>query len=141
MIPFTRRELANAWRVAIAAAEGIRRSNAHRLLLFYAAECGLKAVYLRRVNKDVLEAQIAEDLKHDVNRMLTLVRAGRDLFLPDSYRLAAVRGSDGNSVPRNFGCSSLNQAWRYGGVLVQPTDSDVESKLQEINLWIAKEIA
>lgn len=140
MIPFTRRELAGAYRSAVAAATVVTRQNMHRLLLFYAAECGLKAVYLRRQNMDVLEGAIADAVKHDLNKILSQLRASQDLFLPAEFRLSPVQ-IGGASVTRHFSCGALNQAWRYGGTLTQPSDGVVEQRLSQIISWISKEIA
>ena len=51
MIVFTLREFKRAWRDASSAYDNCtKKTNAHRLLLFYAVETGLKAVVLRRNN-------------------------------------------------------------------------------------------
>ena len=47
-ILFTDREMENAWRENRLASCHQPRSNGHRLLLFYAVECGLKAILMRR---------------------------------------------------------------------------------------------
>ena len=72
MIPFTRRELLRAWNMATKASSSLYRNNAHRLLLFYAVECGLKATYLKRNNLDPLDSQTAAPIMHDLNRILGL---------------------------------------------------------------------
>ena len=139
MIIFTRRELVNAWRGAQSASQIATRTNAHRLLLFYAAECGLKAVYLKRSNVDLLEGEIGGQLKHDLNKVMALLRIGKDLFLPTTLALNSVQKA-GVAIDRRCSPDNLNQVWRYGGVLRAPDDVSVEEKLDEINAWIAKEI-
>ena len=57
-IPFTDRELTRAWRdlssVVNSQPIGIRQ-NPHRLLLFYAVECGLKAIWLKRQGRTLFD--------------------------------------------------------------------------------------
>ena len=50
MLPFTRREIEKAWRQNLKVSEVENRENPQRLLLFYAVECGLKAVIMKREN-------------------------------------------------------------------------------------------
>lgn len=140
MIVFSQRELTRAWKRAREAANKLPRSNAHRLLLFYAAECGLKATYLKRQNQDLLDSFIGEALKHNLNRVLDRLNVGAQLKLPDDLQLQSLRGKDGAMMARHCSCGDLNQVWRYGGELVQPQDSEIEIQLEKINEWIAKEI-
>lgn len=61
MIQFTRREIEKAWREnLLASSSKTPRTNPHRLLLFYAVECGLKAILMRRRQRDCTDASIAE---------------------------------------------------------------------------------
>lgn len=59
-IPFTNRELVRAWRNSLDVSKSEQRTNPHRLLLFYAIECGLKAAYLKQINKTVIDSDIAQ---------------------------------------------------------------------------------
>lgn len=70
-IPFTDREIENAWRGNWRASCTVARTNSHRLLLFYAVECGLKAVLMRRKNKNRTDlcTEITE-CQHDINKLL-----------------------------------------------------------------------
>lgn len=138
MIPFTRRELVNAWNTATAASKATKRNNAHRLLLFYAVECGLKAVYLKRHNKDPLDSQTAAPLAHDLNRILDLLNVAQVLRItPKQFTLPPLQKP---LTQRNCRVGELNQVWRYGGMLAQPTDIEVEEKLEAVQVWIAKEL-
>jgi hypothetical protein len=51
-VPFTRREMHRGWSNSFQAYEKAEASppiqNSHRLLLFYAIECGLKAILMKR---------------------------------------------------------------------------------------------
>jgi hypothetical protein len=140
MIPFTRRELHNAWRSAKAASIVQPRTNPHRLLLFYAAECGLKAVYLKQQQADIIDGDIADKLKHDLNKIMDLLRMGKDYLLPISLSLPAIKQKDGTERQRPCDAGTLNQVWRYGGSLKNPSDAAIEQQLEKINLWIAEEL-
>lgn len=146
MIPFSRQELVRAYKNAYSASKVTSRSNAHRLLLFYAAECGLKAVWLRQQNKDILDEAILnragdKPVMHDLNKMLDLLRAGKERMLPNALSLPDLKASGGAILARKHTPGELNQAWRYGGSLSQPNcDNTLESALENLNSWIAKEL-
>ncbi|MGH2416106.1 MAG: hypothetical protein ACRDEA_20935 [Microcystaceae cyanobacterium] len=79
-IPFTDREVEKAWRENKSASDKTPRSNAHRLLLFYAVECGLKAILMRRQGKN--RSDLCTDLyecQHDVNKLLDCLSVDKDL--------------------------------------------------------------
>lgn len=138
MIQFTRRELERAWRSATVAACFSHRTNAHRLLLFYAIECGLKAVHLKRKNINLLDSVTASIFKHDLNRILDHANVAKALRLPDQLSLPALKSP---STPRHCKVGELNQVWRYGGCLEPPFDDyHVEIRLEEIHKWIQKEL-
>lgn len=140
MIPFTRRELTNAWRGAQAASQVAPRTNPHRLLLFYSVECGLKAVYLKQRQADFIDDEIGHQLKHDLNRVMTLLCVAKEYFLPTGLSLSPFRQKNGARIPRSCDVGTLNQVWRYGGSLVGDGDMRTEKQLEKINGWIAKEI-
>jgi hypothetical protein len=140
MIPFTRRELIHAWKHAQAASKVLPRTNPHRLLLFYATECGLKAVYLKRKNVDFIDEEIGSELKHDLNRVMGRLLIAKDYFLPSSLSLSPYMQKDHTEKKRLCDISALNQVWRYGGSIIDSGDIQVEQKLEKINEWIAKEI-
>lgn len=138
MISFSRRELLAAWNMATQASTALVRSNAHRLLLFYAVECGLKAVYLKRNNKDPLDSQTAAPIMHDLNRILDLLHVDAMLRItPLQFTLPPLKKP---TLRRVCTVGELNQVWRYGGKLTNPTDTEVEQKLEAIQKWIAKEL-
>jgi hypothetical protein len=140
MIPFTRRELTRAWRQAYDASRVTPPSNAHRLLMFYAAECGLKASYLKQRNVEILDSTIASELMHDLNRVMDRLFIGATYHLPNSLSLNAIT-QNGNQIARNCECRELNQVWRYGGRLTLPNDDvRIEHALNEVNKWILKEL-
>jgi hypothetical protein len=146
IIPFSRQELRRAWQEAYAASQKITRSNAHRLLLFYSAECGLKAAWLKRQNKEILDEQIMDatathSVSHDLNKVLDLLRAGQEQRLPPNLRLPDLRNTAGTQLSRHCSSGQINQAWRYGGKLEAPnTDQKIEVALESLYQWLKGEL-
>lgn len=146
MVPFSRRELHNAWVTAYRASEVKPRTNAHRLLLFYAQECGLKAVVLKRQNKEILDQPIlagssAKSVEHDLNKLLDILRAGSNLQLPKGLNLPALKTAKKSELKRPCETGQVNQVWRYGGVLGAPSnDQALERALEEVHVWVTGEL-
>ncbi|HEC2088026.1 hypothetical protein LVW29_03400 [Klebsiella oxytoca] len=141
-LPFTKQELTRAWRDATAVSDAEPRQNPHRLLLFYAVECGLKAVFLTQRNLDIIDEENAELLSHDLNKIANLVLLPKAQLLPEGVSMKNCNINRA-STPRNCHVSQLNQVWRYGGKLTGPgaiTDQILEEKLLQINAWINKEL-
>ncbi|MBJ2289113.1 hypothetical protein JFT44_04095 [Pseudomonas sp. MF5691] len=140
MIPITRRELVKAWVELRQASNAMNRANPHRLLLFYAAECGLKAIYLKDNNADVLDEHTIGLKSHDLNQVMDKLKMGKEYRLPVSLNLPQLRTAGGLS-PRKCGSGSLNQVWRYGSKCEHPADdTHLEATLEKVNEWIAGEI-
>lgn len=141
-IPFTERELRRAWRelsmVATPPSESSRQ-NPHRLLLFYAVECGLKAVWLKRQGRTLFESADIDQTGHDLRQLLKILKVGSDLTLPESFQLAAATAGTA-SLPRNRKFGDVHQAWRYGGRCTAPTDQDCEQQLLKVLNWIQGEL-
>jgi len=141
-IPFTARELKRAWReladIAMPVA-GSTRKNPHRLLLFYAVECGLKAVWLKRNNRNLFDRADIDRTGHDLRQVLKDLSVGSRLSLPENLQLEPVTQNN-SKVPRNGDISVLHQAWRYGGECMAPTDHDCEQQLQLVLNWIQGEL-
>lgn len=142
VIPFTDRELRNAWRELSAAAMpeavGTRR-NPHRLLLFYAVECGLKAVWLKRHSRNLFDRDDVDKTGHNLRQVLKELKVGAELSLPENLQLRPVT-RNGVSEPRNGDISILHQAWRYGGNCSVPSDNDCEEQLKRVLKWIQGEL-
>lgn len=141
-IPFTDRELVRAWRelsmVATPPAAS-ERQNPHRLLLFYAVECGLKAVWLKRQNRTLLGGTDIHQMGHNLQQVLKDLKVGSALSLPESFQLP--KASHGTtSVTRNGKFGDVHQAWRYGGKCQAPTDQDCEQQLLKVLDWIRGEL-
>ncbi len=149
-IHFSDREMRRAWRQNLQAYEKADntvpkvRTNAHRLLLFYSVECGLKAVLMRddKVDcTDVCEKVI--QCGHDLNKLLDALRAGHDLKIS---RRIVIKASHSSRLDRILKSGEINQMWRYGGEathsqngqgdLVDLSDEDLEKQLLKISGWI-----
>ena len=141
-IPFTDRDLKNAWRdlsaIAMPAAANTR-TNPHRLLLFYAVECGLKAVWLKRQNRSLFDREDIDKTGHNLRQVLKELKVGAEFSLPENLQLKPVT-RNGAQESRNGDISILHQAWRYGGSCTAPTDSDCEKQLEQILKWIQGEL-
>jgi len=153
VIPFTDREMQRAWRVNLEASKYTSRTNAHRLLLFYSIECGLKAIIMKRMaaNCTSLCDQIS-DAQHNINKLLDHLSAGQCLKLPTQLQMPPVK-FQGIDTERKLDVGKINQVWRYGGILVQPSsltskytkesgdlDDLIEKHLVQISEWIQKEL-
>lgn len=112
-------------------------TNAHRLLLFYAIECGLKAILLKDNNcKATDEFPRIVELGHDLNKLLSELGIGtaNPLRLPNSIKIKS-------KPPRQpIDISGLHQVWRYGGEASDPLDDHLEQQLLKIIDWIQENI-
>ena len=140
MITFTFRELKSAWRQAGAAFETAdSRTNAHRLLLFYAVETGLKAVYLHKNSKMDTSGNLFSNINHDLNKLMDILAVGKELKLKTNICLELdVAGQP--TGQRNARCGELNQIWRYGAQAKKPTDLELETQLLAIQEWLRGEL-
>ncbi|MBF0550560.1 MAG: hypothetical protein HQK60_08495 [Deltaproteobacteria bacterium] len=143
-IPFTNRELEKAWRENLSASEQTKRCNAHRLLLFYAVECGLKAVIMKRgCRRRALtdDFQDIKDAQHDINKLLDCLNVTIKLRLPHLIPMSDVVGSRNNKEKRELNTGQINQMWRYGGSSSGTvSDQDLEKQLLQITVWIRTEL-
>jgi len=141
-IPFTDREMQRAWRINLQASNQTSRTNAHRLLLFYAIECGLKAILMKRqsVNCSSDCREIGE-AQHNINKLLDALSAGKSLKLPSQFHIDPIN-IKGLKQERKIDPGTINQMWRYGGTMVDKnlTDQDLETHLTKISDWIQKEL-
>lgn len=141
-VVFTDRELKNAWRelskVSTPPANEVR-SNPHRLLLFYAVECGLKAIWLKRQSRTLFENKDISDTGHNLQKILRELRVGSNLELQQNLHLEPVN-QDNKLLVRNGSISDLHQIWRYGGKCEKPNDQDYEQQLQKVLDWIKGEL-
>lgn len=130
------RELKRAYRYHVQAYQTCKTpTNAHRLVLFYAIECGLKAILLQEAecqSTDQLPRIV--DLGHDLNKLLSELRAAKTLTLPDNIKIQA-------KTPRQpIAISELHQIWRYGVKAADPLDDHLEKGLLKVIDWIDQNI-
>ena len=143
-IPFTDREMERAWRENLSASVRTERSNALRLLLFYAVECGLKAILMKRCGRRNRRTDYFPDIgeaQHDINKLLDSLSANSRLRLPRRIQMSELLDSGNNKEGRALMTGQLNQMWRYGGRSVGVvTDDILEKKLLLISEWIKREL-
>ena len=141
-LPITHRELERAWRELRRSSQVESRCNSHRLLMVYAVECGLKAVWLRRQHRNLFEGQDIDRFGHDLNEILRELKPGRQFEpLPVAVQLPDIEvGSPPRPRTRSGGLDALHQAWRYGAHLTEPSDEAMERHLERVAQWIAKEL-
>ena len=143
-IPFTDREMERAWRENLSASERSVRTNALRLLLFYAVECGLKAIIMRRCGRRNCRTDYCPDIgtaQHDINKLQDTLHVNRQLRLPRGIRMRDLADSCKNKEKRRVRTGQINQMWRYGGSSTgDVTDEMLEEKLLRISEWIKGEL-
>ncbi|MBE9234070.1 hypothetical protein IQ231_20980 [Cuspidothrix issatschenkoi LEGE 03284] len=149
-IPFTDKEMKKAWDGNLSASQISPRTNAHRLLLFYAVECGLKAVLMAR--QKTRRTDLCTDInecKHNINKLLSKLGAGGSLSLPPEIFIQEIFDTRKNKEERKLNPGQINELWRYGGKVIAivnkdgkvvANDEDIENKLREISKWIAGEL-
>ncbi len=116
-------------------------TNSHRLLLFYAVECGLKTLLMKRRQVNSTD-QVEEILssKHDLNKLLDHLKAGSALRLPRQFQLSNIR-IQGKETERNVTSGEINQMWRYGGSSYKNySDQEIEKALLKIVEWIQEQL-
>jgi hypothetical protein len=156
-IPFTAKEMEKAWLRNISAYQKtpLPRTNSHRLLLFYAVECGLKTMFMKKKKCPRTDLDSFRDIiecGHSINDLLDCVKAQGNLKLPD-IRMEDIPDKRNNKKnkqeKRKLDSGQINQMWRYGGNVIstitpkkeeQASDEDIENKLLVIAKWIAGEI-
>lgn len=94
------------------------------LLLFYAAECGLKAVMIRNINGRTT-ADLNE-LTHNFSSML------RDLRIPPTLIPPAPQFKLRGYTEERFESSAAHQAWRYGADINGPDETAIVEWLWKV---------
>ncbi len=143
VIPFTDRELTRAWRelsISESLIASTPRKNPQRLLRFYAVECGLKAIWLKRRSRTLFNADDVSQTGHDLRKILKDLGVGQNLLLPTKFELSDVE-DNGISRPRRFDkIGDLHQVWRYGGICQSPSDVECDDHLEKLLCWIQGEL-
>jgi hypothetical protein len=128
MISVTLREIEKSFRRHRNVADSANAPSAtHRMVLFYAVECGLKAVYMRRNRLSRTDGTVT-GFGHSLSDLLASLRC--------TYRLPDAVGNDG----RQIASKSLHEAWRYGKTLDGQRERSCERSLKKIVLWIDSEL-
>ena len=149
-VMFTDREMQRAWQANLQASSHSASSNAHRLLLFYAIECGLKAILMKRRSVTCTNhCREFSEAQHDINKLLDILSAGQALKLPSQFNMSPINDK-GSKQDRKLNPGKINQMWRYGGKVLERlddsgrsigfTDEDIEQHLIKISRWIQKEL-
>ncbi|ADI66020.1 hypothetical protein [Trichormus azollae] len=105
----------------------IPRTNAHRLLLFYAVECGLKVMFMKKsVVLPLISVHSKKSLNtdiHSINNMLDCIGANGNLRIPE-IRIEDIPDKINNKKnkkeKRKLDSGQINQIWRYGGNIKRP---------------------
>ncbi|AGX88225.1 hypothetical protein Cenrod_2156 [Candidatus Symbiobacter mobilis CR] len=113
--------------------------NPHRLLLLYAVECGLKAVWLKRQGRSLFDRMDIDNTGHDLRQLLKALQAGSGFSLPAHLELRPVTHNQAR-LSRHGDISILHQVWRYGGECIVPTDAQCEHQLRQVLRWIQGEL-
>lgn len=115
-------------RVAVA-----NRDQSHYLLLFYAAECGLKWIYLKqrrfRTTERIVDQSLISERGHDLIIWLKELRAPAAIV----GQIVHFRLQKDHSV-RDI--TSAHQAWRYGVRILSEDEERVIAWLESLCRWI-----
>ncbi|MCL6590725.1 MAG: hypothetical protein K6U80_12310 [Firmicutes bacterium] len=107
------------------------KNNSHRLLLFYAVECGLKVLILNKIKGHTTEWFTKHvDFKdkfngHDIKYMLKYLNY-------NSFKLPEIKCKNGYCAHSH----EYNQVWRYGIEVEYSAQDQIEKELCKIAEWI-----
>jgi hypothetical protein len=122
----------NAHKVASQETKGI----SSYLLLFYAAECGMKSVWLKRNNlrttNDIADSTLLSPDGHNLNRWKKELRISASIGNAPAFSLA--RGGADLEVAK------AHQAWRYGIRMNADKEKELVEWLEKIYNWIEEVI-
>ncbi|UNU22426.1 hypothetical protein D0A34_23090 [Microcoleus vaginatus PCC 9802] len=106
------------------------------LLLFYAAECGMKSVWLKRNNlrttNDIADSTMLSPDGHNLNRWKKELKISATIGYAPAFSLA-VGGSD-------LEVAKAHQVWRYGIGMNVEKEKQLVEWLEKIYNWIKEEI-
>lgn len=110
-------------------------STSHNLLKFYAVECGLKAIYLKRNNLRTTD-QISDDKIRGSHNLAVLIK---ELRLP-----ASVTGTNSDfrlqKDKSSWSVDQLHQVWRYGIEVETEDETKIVRWLNKLNGWVKENI-
>ncbi len=113
---------------------GSRKEPSSYLLLFYAVECGLKYVYLRR-NRMASTQQLAESGLLSGNGH-DLMKWCKDLKMPASLAGVTVHFRLLSNTSKQYNIGKAHEAWRYGVPIEKSTQDTIVEWLTAVSDWI-----
>jgi hypothetical protein len=129
------RGLKNAFNAHKAASQQTQGISSY-LLLFYAAECGMKCVWLKRNNlrttDDITDSTLLSPDGHNLNRWKKELRISASIGDAPAFSLA--HGGAHLEVAK------AHQVWRYGIGMDSAQEQQLGEWLEKIYNWIKKEI-
>lgn len=140
MIPAKRHELKKIFNAHFSIYQSMlqTRNASHKLLLFYAVECGLKLLILNKIKQDTtvafskhteLKGKLNGKNGHDIKYMLKYL-GYTQVKLPELQCLNGLTASP----------SEYNQVWRYGISVDSGIENQIEAELCKIISWIERRI-
>jgi hypothetical protein len=118
-------------------AQDVDDAYSRALLLFYAAECGLKAVYMAvnvlKTTGASHSAPAAASFSHRLDDLIIALRIPASSLLPRPSPVH-LRAPPNTTVA----VGELNQIWRYGESVVQP--NDCVDWLERVVAYVTKEL-
>ncbi|MEZ4526240.1 MAG: hypothetical protein R2941_10005 [Desulfobacterales bacterium] len=103
----------------------------HKMVLFYAVECGLKSLYmkefrLRMTNQENTEGRNITEFGHNLNEILNVLKMFN--VKKKEYQLPQVEAEDKNQISPE----DMHQAWRYGKKLNDEKELQFVNSLKKI---------
>ncbi|WP_433359251.1 hypothetical protein [Streptosporangium sp. CA-115845] len=129
-----RNQLCVSFRAQKEASSAVREGAAAALLLFYSAECGLKAALLDRRGLRSTSQLPPEFRSHDLQRLAKELRLTPQLC----SRMRPCASLKEDRGPVAFG--DLHQAWRYGHALKKDHEEQALTVLRELSDWCQREL-
>jgi len=128
-------ELRQAFHAHLGVAHG-RNGSSYYLLLFYAVECGLKGIWLKRRNLQRTD-QIGDDtlLRQDGHNLLRWIK---ELRLP--ARLVGSRTHFHLASGGTAEVGNAHQAWRYGTRMHDGDEQALVAWLHSLCTWVREEM-
>ncbi len=115
--------------------EDLATAECRKLLLFYAVECGLKALVLEH-----LKLKSTDDLKdvlgksgHDLHYWAKALKMPATHF--GKWKTFRIRGA-----PDHLSANRAHEAWRYGIDILPEDDEALETCLKDLWNWAAERI-
>jgi hypothetical protein len=101
------------------------------LLYFYAVECGLKHLLVKR-NKFRRTDELRENYGHDLRKMLKALKVSKTMIRDDSLQQFHLNRDRG----RCYDIREVHQAWRYGITVKTEDENRIVSYFDRVTSWI-----